>query len=60
VVWWLIPLLATLAAWAYTRLAGVGQARVRPRPEPGSPADRRDLARFAEALGRPLPRRAHD
>jgi hypothetical protein len=55
VTWWLIPLLATLAAWAYTRVAGVGRARLRPRPEPGSEADRRDLARFAEALARPLP-----
>jgi hypothetical protein len=60
VLWWLIPLVATLAAWAYTRLAGVGQARVRPRPEPGSAADRRDLARFAEALGRPLPGQRRD
>jgi hypothetical protein len=55
VVWWLIPLVATLAAWAYTRVAGSGRGRVRPRPEPGSPEDRADLARFAEALRLPLP-----
>jgi hypothetical protein len=58
VVWWLIPLLATVAAWVYTRVAGAGAARVRPRPEPGSEADRRDLARLAEALSRPLPGRS--
>jgi hypothetical protein len=55
VVWWLIPLVATLAAWLYTRMAGVGAARAKPRPVPGSPEDQRELRRFGEALGRPMP-----
>ena len=53
--WWLIPLLATLAAWAWTRIGGTARGRVRPRPEPGSPEDAADLARFASALAKPLP-----
>jgi hypothetical protein len=55
VAWWLIPLLATLAAWVWTRVGGTGRGRLRPRPEPGSPQDARDLARFADALGKPMP-----
>ena len=49
-IWWLIPVIATLAAWMYTRFRGPRGGRVRPRPEPGSPEDARDLARFAAAL----------
>jgi hypothetical protein len=55
VTWWIIPIMATVAAWAYTRVAGSWGGRVRPRPEPGSPEDVRDLARFADALRRPFP-----
>lgn len=54
-VWWSIPAIATLAAWAYTRLAGSWGRAVRPRPQPGSPEDRADLARFAEGLRAPTP-----
>lgn len=54
-IWWLIPLVATFAAWAYTRLAWSWRGRGRSRPEPGSPQDAADLARFAEALHRPMP-----
>ena len=50
-IWWLIPVIATLAAWVFTRVAGSRGGRLRPRPEPGSAEDARDLARFAEALG---------
>lgn len=57
--WWLIPLLATLVAWAWTRVGGLTAARARRRPEPGTAADAADLARFAEALGRPLPGGPH-
>jgi len=53
--WWLIPVVATLAAWVYTRMAGSWGGRVRPRPEPGTPEDARDLSRFTDALDRPLP-----
>ena len=53
--WWLIPLVATLLAWAWTRLPGTRAGRVRPRPEPGSAEDVKDLARFAAALSRPMP-----
>lgn len=53
-IWWLIPLVVTLGAWAWTRRPG-GRMRVRPRPEPGSPQDAQDLARFADALHQPLP-----
>ncbi len=56
-IWWSIPAAATLAAWVYTRVTGTWGGRVRPRPEPGSEADQRDLARFAEALGHPSPGR---
>ncbi len=56
-LWWSIPISATVAAWLYTRVAGSWGGRARPRPEPGSEADRRDLARFAEALGQPMPGR---
>ena len=52
--WWLIPLVATTLAWAWTRMSATRGGRVRPRPEPGSPEDRRDLARFADALAQPL------
>ena len=55
VTWWLIPLVATTLAWAWTRMSATRGGRVRPRPEPGSPEDRRDLARFADALAQPLP-----
>jgi hypothetical protein len=55
VVWWLIPLIATLSAWAYTRLAWSWRGRSKPRLEPGSPEDAADLARFAAALERPMP-----
>jgi hypothetical protein len=55
VIWWLIPLVATLIAWIYTRTAGSWRGRTRPRPDPGSPADARDLERFARALRSPLP-----
>lgn len=55
VIWWLIPLCATLAAWLYTRGSTRVGGRVRTRPEPGSQADRADLARFAQALACPLP-----
>ena len=58
-IWWLIPLVATLAAWVYLRIAGAGRAAHRRRPEPGSPEDRADLARFAAALESPMPGRAH-
>jgi hypothetical protein len=54
VAWWIIPLVATLAAWVYTR-AALGRGRVRPRPEPGTPQDAADLARFEAALSEPLP-----
>ena len=54
-IWWLIPLVVTLAAWAWTRRPGAGRMRVRPRPEPGSPQDVEDLARFADALHRSMP-----
>ena len=54
-IWWLIPVVATLTAWAYTRLAGSRRGRTRPRPEPGSPADARELERFARALRTPMP-----
>lgn len=57
--WWLIPLLATLAAWVWTRVEGRTAARSRRRPEPGTPADAADLARFARALARPLPGGPH-
>ena len=53
--WWLIPIVATLAAWVYTRAVGSWGGRVRARPEPGSPEDAKDLARFADALKRPIP-----
>ena len=52
--WWIIPIVATLAAWVYTRVAGSRGGQVRPRPEPGTPEDARDLARFADALRRPI------
>jgi hypothetical protein len=55
VIWWLIPLVATLIAWAYTRMGWSWRGRARPRPEPGSPADAKDLERFARALRSPLP-----
>lgn len=54
-LWWIIPVVATLVAWVYTRVAGSWSGRSRRRPEPGSPEDQRDLARFAEALRRPGP-----
>jgi len=54
-IWWIIPIVATLAAWVYTRAAGSWGGRVRARPEPGSPEDAKDLARFADALNRPIP-----
>lgn len=54
-IWWVIPLLATLGAWIYTRVGGLSAGRIRPRPEPGSPQDAEDLARFAAALAQPLP-----
>lgn len=54
-IWWLIPLVATLAAWVYLRVAGAGRVAARRLPEPGSPEDRADLARFADALRSPLP-----
>ncbi len=54
-IWWLIPVVATLCAWIYTRVWGSRAGRVPPRPEPGTPADAADLARFTEALSRPLP-----
>lgn len=54
-IWWLIPLVATLAAWVYLRVAGPGRVAARRLPEPGSPEDRADLARFADALRSPLP-----
>jgi hypothetical protein len=54
-IWWTIPVVATLLAWVWTRVAGMRSGRLRPRPEPGSPEDRRDLARFADALRRPMP-----
>lgn len=56
-IWWLIPLAATLAAWAYLRISGAGRGAHRRRPEPGSPEDQADLDRFAAALSAPLPRR---
>ena len=53
-VWWLIPILATLIAYVFLRFAGSTPARRR-RPEPGTPEDRAELARLAEALDQPLP-----
>ncbi len=54
-IWWLIPLAVTLAAWAWTRRPGAGRMRARPRPVPGSAQDAKDLARFADALEQPMP-----
>ena len=65
-IWWVIPLTATLLAWAWTRLgtrstgpwarvARSSGAAGRPGPAPGSPEDIRELARLADALNRPLP-----
>lgn len=54
-IWWLIPLCATFGAWLCTRHSARVIGRRRSRPEPGSPADRADLARFEAALARPLP-----
>lgn len=54
-IWWLIPLVATVSAWVYLRVAWSGRGSARRRPEPGSPEDRADLARFARALRQPMP-----
>lgn len=54
VIWWLIPLAATLVAWAWTSI-GPRRGRLGPRPEPGTAEDAADLARFTRALERPLP-----
>lgn len=56
-IWWIIPAVATLAAWLWTRRAGAATPGVRVRPAPGSPEDVADLARFAAALRRALPDR---
>jgi hypothetical protein len=54
VVWWLIPLVATLTAWVYLRLVA-GRVRGRRALAPGSPEDAADLERFAAALRTPMP-----
>lgn len=55
-LWWVIPLVATLAAYIWTRVGGLSVGRVPAKPEPGSPEDLADLARFAAALrGAPRP-----
>lgn len=53
--WWSIPVLATTAAAVWLRIGGMGSTRLPRRPEPGSAQDAADLARFADALARPLP-----
>lgn len=53
--WWSIPVVATLAAWLYTRVAGSWGGRTRRRPLPGTPEDRADLERFSAALREPGP-----
>jgi len=55
VVWWLIPLVATLAAWVLTRWADRLPGGLPERPAPGSAQDAAQLARLAEALRQPLP-----
>ena len=56
-IWWSIPILATLAAWLWTRFGARNRTAVRNRPEPGSPQDAAELARLSDALDRPLPGR---
>lgn len=53
--WWVIPLVATLAAWAWTRVGGSWRHRRPVRHVPGSPEDRADLERFARALADRMP-----
>ncbi|MGV1003502.1 MAG: hypothetical protein ACOYEV_01800 [Candidatus Nanopelagicales bacterium] len=53
-LWWTIPFVSTFAAFLWARhrdLAADAQAG----PEPGSPEDAADLARFAAALREPFP-----
>jgi hypothetical protein len=57
VIWWSIPIMATLVAWLWTRYATGTRRSVRTRPEPGSPQDAAELTRLSAALARPLPER---
>lgn len=49
-LWWVIPLVAAVAAHIWTRVGGLSVGRVPAKPEPGSPQDLADLAKFAAAL----------